>query len=129
MVKSSYERFVDFLNDYEGIINQVAADPSVMYVAAEIKDLRYQKSGGIREVGTLDAIHLASALALINTFGVPLAAFHIFDDGKGKSTNGKAVPLLSYEEWCESCSADPSARQVIALRRTKPDHPNPRLFK
>lgn len=129
MVKSSYGSFTDFLSDYEGIIIQIAADPSVMHVAAEIKDLRYHKSGGIREVGTPDAIHLASALALINTYEVSLTAFHTFDNGKGKGTLGKAVPLLSYEEWCSSCSSDPSARQVMALYRIKPNHPNPRLFK
>ena len=63
-MKSEYGSFMDFLRDYEGIIVQVAADPPVMGVAAEIKNLRYEKTGGVREVGTPDAIHLASALAL-----------------------------------------------------------------
>lgn len=128
LVRSNYGSFTEFLNDYEGIVVQVAADPPIMRVAAEIKNLRYQKSGGVREVGTPDAIHLASALALGDTYGVSLTAFHNFDSGKGKGTEGRAVPLLSYEDWCGGCSNDPVAKRVIALRRMRPDHPNPRLF-
>jgi predicted nucleic acid-binding protein len=129
LVKSHYGSFTDFLRDYEGIIVQVAADPAVMVLAAEIKNLHYEKTGGVRDVGTPDAIHLASALSLDSVYEVRLTAFHTFDNGKGKSANGKAVPLLSYEEWCGACRSEPAAQRVISLQRTRPVHPNPRLFK
>lgn len=95
MVKSSYGSFTDFLSDYEGIIIQIAADPSVMHVAAEIKDLRYHKSGGIREVGTPDAIHLASACLDQHVRGVSYSFPHLRQrEGQGYAWQGRAATLL-----------------------------------
>lgn len=129
LVNSTYGTFTDFLNEYQGAIIQVSADPNVMQIASEIKSLSYSKTGSKkREIGTADAIHLASALALRDTFGVTLSAFHTFDNGGSKGIDGKSVPLLSYEDWCENCLNDPVAQKVIWLPRKKPDHPNPRLF-
>jgi hypothetical protein len=125
---STYGNFSDFLNDYSGSIRQVIADPNVMLLASAIRGLTYTKTGGIREIGTPDAIHLASAIVMERNYGVPVTGFHTFDDGKRKALEGgKAVPLPSYETWCESCLNDPIAKRVIALKRSRPDHPNPKL--
>jgi predicted nucleic acid-binding protein len=125
---TEYGTFNDFLDDYNGSIIQIGADPVVMTLAAHIRGLIYTKQGGKREVGTPDAIHLASALVLTAEYHVPLTAFHTFDNGKNKGLEGgKAVSLLAYETWCESCRDDPVAKRIIAMARTKPIHPNPRL--
>jgi predicted nucleic acid-binding protein len=127
LVNSSYGNFSDFLADFGGAIRQVSADPNVMMLASAIRGLTYAKSGGTREVGTPDAIHLASALVLQSNYGVRITSFHTFDDGKSSGLRGKSVPLLSYETWCESCASDPIAQRVIALTRSRPDHPTPKL--
>ena len=127
MLASKYGDFNEFLADYAGAITPIGADPNVMATAAEIKNLAYAKTGGRREVGTLDAVHLASALALIDVYEVPLTAFHTFDDGNSKGLEGKAVPLLSFETWCEECIGDPVAQRVIGSARKRPDHPFPKL--
>jgi predicted nucleic acid-binding protein len=127
LVNSKYGSFGDFLNDFGGSIRQVIADPNVMILASAIRGLTYTKTGGNREMGTPDAIHLASALVLESNYGVQVNAFHTFDNGKSRGLEGRSVPLLSYEEWCGSCANDPIAKRVIALKRDRPEHPSPRL--
>lgn len=127
LVSSTYGSFADFLSEFGGSIRQVGADPNVMMLASAIRGLAYTKSGGSREIGTPDAIHLASALVLEGTYGVPISAFHTFDDGKKRGLEGRSVPLLSYETWCDSCDTDLTAKRIIELKRTRPDHPNPKL--
>ena len=127
MLASPCGDFNEFLADYAGAITTISADPNVMSIAAEIKNLAYTKTDGSREVGTLDAVHLASALTLIDEYGVQITAFRTFDNGKGKGPDGKAVPLLSYHEWCEGIWSDPIVMKVTALARKRPDHPFPKL--
>ncbi len=126
---NEYGTFTDFLKDYSGAIIQVGADPNVMTLASEIKGITHLKGkDGRREVGTLDAIHLASALCLSADYGVPIQAFHTFDTGKSKTLEGgRAMPLLGYETWCVGMETDPVASRIIALNRCKPEHLNPRL--
>ena len=130
LTSDKYGTFSEFLADYEGAIVQVGADPIIMATAAELRNLTYTKGpDGDRPLGTLDAIHLASALALIGSFEVPLTAFHTFDNGKSRDIElrTKTVPLITFETWCESCGDDPLAKRVMAMKRSKPDHPDPRL--
>lgn len=127
LVNSAYGSFNDFLNDYGGAIRQVTADPNVMLLASAIRGLTYTKTGGNREMGTPDAIHLASALVLESNYDVPISGFHTFDNGGSRGLEGRSVPLLSYETWCESCANDPIAKRIITLKRGRPDHPNPKL--
>ena len=94
-----------------------------MRLASELRSVIYTKTGGERRLHTPDAIHLASALALTETYGVELEAFHTFDSGKRRDPEGKGVPLLGFETWCEQCKTDPVARRVIEMSRTKPVHP------
>ena len=59
----------------------MGADPDVLMLASEIKDVVHTKGPtGRREVRTLYAIHLASALTLSAAYGVPITAFHTFDN-------------------------------------------------
>lgn len=67
-----------------------------MALAAAIKNLTYTKNGGTREVGTANPVHLASALALMDEYGMPLTTSHTFANGEGKGPDSRAVPLLSY---------------------------------
>src|SRR4051794_26197064 len=72
---------------------------------------------------------LASAVHLVQAFSVNLDHFHTYDDGKKRGPDGRSVPLLSYQDWCEGFTADQMrlAKPVVDLDRCRPIHPNPRL--
>ena len=128
MRSSGYGTFVDFLNDFAGAVIQITADPPIMAMAAELHGHQYSKTGGKRTLGTPDAIHLASAIALQETYGVKLESFHTFDNGGQRGIGGKSTPLLDFHDWCEGISQDALVQKVIALPRSKPLHPEPRML-
>lgn len=115
-------RFSDFLRDFKDAVIPLQADVNIMSLAAEMRSLPFSKSGTPRTLGTPDAIHLASAIVLMDTFGVQIEAFHTFDKG-GKG----GVPLIGFETWCERCADDPLAKKVIDLKRVPPEHPSKRI--
>jgi hypothetical protein len=62
--------------------------------------------------------------------GVKIDFFHTFDDGKRRDpVDGKMVPLISYENWCEGFTPQQLAvaKPVLDLNRRKPIHPSPTL--
>jgi hypothetical protein len=68
-----------------------------------LRSLTYTKTGGVRKLHTPDAIHLASAPALVESYGIgELEAFHTFDGGKSRGIDGPGTPLLGFETWYES---------------------------
>jgi len=127
MTKSSFGTFSEFLRDYSSAVVQVTPDPVVMGLASQIRSVQYQRGNGKRKLATPDAIHLASAVCLRDIYKVPLTAFHTFDNGKGKGPDGKSVPLLDYDLWCEGVEHEPTAQKVLSLSRVRPEHPTPRL--
>lgn len=128
MKPGAYPDFSAFLRDFRGAVVPIAPDPNIMAVASELRSLIYTKTSGERKLHTPDAIHLASALALVESYGIgELTAFHTFDDGKARGPDGKGVPLLSFETWCEACAGDPLAQKIIKMKRMKPLHPTKKL--
>jgi predicted nucleic acid-binding protein len=125
LVKSQFSSFNTFLADFRSSIIPVDPDPNIMIVAGHLRGMDYTKSGGKRPLATPDAIHIATALALIDTYRVPLDALHTFDRG----TNGTDMPIIGYETWCEKCGQDDIVKKVIGLKREPPQHPTPRLMK
>jgi hypothetical protein len=102
-----------------------------MNLAAQLKDLPYKKgNSGKRRLGTPDAIMFASCLTAQDVLGVKIDFFHTFDDGKKRGPDGKGIPLISYEDWCEGFNNDQMrvADRVIKLNRRKPIHPRPDMF-
>ena len=107
-----------------GGIVPTTPDPNTMRTASELRSLIYSKTNGTRKLHTPDAIHLATAITLMDTYGVHLDKFHTFDTGKKRDPDeGKGVPLLGYDLWCEKCADDPLARKIIDLEREQPQHP------
>jgi hypothetical protein len=119
--------FDQFMTLWGGGIVPLSPGPNTMRLASELRSLIYSKTGGERRLHTVDAIHLASALTLIDDYGVELEAFHTFDKGGKRDPEGKGVPLVGYQDWCEECADDPLARRIIDMTRTNPIHPNRRL--
>lgn len=131
LVRSEHGTFNDFLADFRSQIITVGNDPNIGALSAELKDLPYKKNNSTKRILTTgDAIMLATALELELTYKVKLDAFHTFDNGKGPRSpeGGKAIPMLTYEEWCEGIESDPLASRVIQLNRCTPVHPSPTMF-
>jgi len=122
MVKSN-DTFNAFLRSFRSAIVPIDPNPNIMITAGHLRGFTYTKNGGNRRLGTPDAIHLATALALQDSFRVPLDALHTFDRGM----NGKAAPIIGLEDWCDGCKDDEVVRKVIALKREPPLHRVPRL--
>ena len=121
--------FEEFLRDFQGAVTAIDPTPNVMQLSGRLRDLPYRKGVSTgRKLGTPDAILLASAIHVVEAYGVKLDAFHTFDGGGKKDLDGsKSVPILGYETWCEGFNDDQMAfaRRVIELPRKKPDHPQP----
>lgn len=129
-MKAGSGSFQDFVDDFQGDIVIVDASPNVTQMAGRLRDLPYRKGASAnRRLGTPDAIMLASCLYLIQALGIRVTAFHTFDDGRRRGPEGRSVPLLSYQEWCEGFSAGQMriAKPVIDLARVRPIHPSPAL--
>lgn len=127
---TTHGSFNDFLASFRGAIIPADPNPITMLKASHLRGMTYKKTNGHRKLATPDAIHIATALTLIDTFGVPLNCFHTFDAGGGKGgEDGPGLPILGYEEWCGECGDDEMVKRVIAMNREKPVHPTPRLMK
>jgi predicted nucleic acid-binding protein len=122
--------FHQFIDDLQGAVVLSDPTPNVMIAAARLRDLPYSKGNSRgRRLGTADAIMLASCLNIVEALGVKIDLFHTFDDGKKRGPEGKMVPLISYEDWCENFSPSQMtvAKPVIDLNRRRPVHPTPTL--
>lgn len=131
IAKSEYGTFHDFLGDFRSQVITIGNDPNIGALYGELKDLAYKKGTSTRRILTTgDAIMLATALEMKSAYNVNIDAFHTFDNGGGARSpeGGKAIPMLTYEEWCEGIEDEPLARRVIELKRCKPIHPSPKMF-
>lgn len=123
--------FQDFIDDFQGAVVVVSPSPNVMLAAGRLRDLPYKKGNSPgRRLSTPDAIMLASCLDVMDAMRVKIDFFHTFDDGKKRGPEGKMVPLISYEDWCEGFTPEQMTRTkpVLDLNRRRPVHPAPNLF-
>lgn len=130
MGNGGFSDFTHFTSDFEGSVILVDPNPNIMALAGRLRDLPYKKGTSTsRKLDTPDAITLATALYLQNALGIELDAFHTFDNGKKKGPEGKCVPILSFEEWCQDFDGHNTslASEVIDLPRRRPIHSSPNL--
>ncbi len=131
ITKPDVGSFQEFIDDLQGAVILTTPTPNIMHATAKLKDLPYRKGNSTgRRLATPDAIMLASCADLVNVHGVKIDFFHTYDDGKKRDpVNGRMVPLISYEEWCEGFTPQQLAvaKPVIDLNRRKPIHPTPTL--
>ena len=122
---SRWETFNDFVNSLKQMVNVIDPSPNICTTAGKLKDYRYSKSGSTKRVLTTgDAIMLATAIVLQREpYNIQIEAFHTFDNGRGKGVEGKAVPLLSFEEWVNEDDPPELIQDVIDLNRCKPEIP------
>jgi hypothetical protein len=63
--------------------------PNIMILAGQLKDLKYTKNNTKgRQLGTPDAIMLASCVYLRDVLGVDVHHFHTYDNGKSRGIDG-----------------------------------------
>jgi hypothetical protein len=123
--KRHHRSIDDFMGDMRNAVRLIDPNPNIMMAAGRLKDCRSTnpaKDGKAtpRVIGTADAIHLATCLYLRDTMGVSGIVFHTFDDGKGKTWEGKCVPLLSFEKWFPEKDRPSCIKDVCSLERLKP---------
>ncbi len=105
--------------------------PDIMSLAGYLRDQRYRHVDGpenkaaTRQLSLGDSIHLATAVALKEEFGVQNLSLHTFDEGKKRDgeSGKKTVPIIGFQNWCRDCQNDEEIQKVISLQRTKPVHP------
>lgn len=125
-----YKNFVEFSEDMKGAFRPIGPSPDIMMATSVIRDFPYPhpRNGKSRSLGTADGLHLMTCLFAKETLGLDDMVFHTFDDGGGRNWEGKCVPLLSFQEWCSGIPANPYTDKICQIPRTRPEHPNPRLF-
>ena len=109
----------------------VDTSPDIMSLAGHLRDQQYRHIDGpddkaaTRHLSLGDSIHLATAVALREEFGVQSLGLHTFDEGKKRDgeTGKKTVPIIGFHNWCRNCADDEEVQKVISLAKTKPVHP------
>ena len=105
--------------------------PDIMSLAGYLRDREYKQVDGpedkaaSRVLGLGDAIHLATAVALREEFGVQSLSLHTFDEGKRKDgeIGKRTVPIIGFHNWCRNTNDDEEIQKVLSIPRTKPVHP------
>lgn len=131
--KTNFSSVREFFDDLRKGVSLIDPNPNIMIFAGQLKDNEATNPSGDgaapkRVIGTADAIHLATCLFLRDSMGVKDIVFHTFDDGKGKTWEGKCVPLLSFERWFPEQARSKPIESVCGLTRIRPLHPVPTLF-
>ncbi|MCF6367246.1 type II toxin-antitoxin system VapC family toxin [Rhizobium halophilum] len=128
LVAAGIGTFDDFLRDFGGSVIPISPDPEMMALASHLRSLLYSDGTTFRKLATPDAIHLATAIMLPETYGVTLNEFHTFDEGKRRGAGDKGLPLIGMEHWIEDCKDDPWIKKALSLARKRPEHPTPELL-
>jgi len=126
--QKGYGSIDEFLKDCSGVFVALDPMPEVMKQSAILKDLSFKHATKQpRVIGTPDAIQLLTCLFVREHMGLPDTVFHTFDDGGGKTWEGKGVPILSLAEWTIGIEGHPLIAKLLAMPRTQPAHPTPKL--
>jgi hypothetical protein len=121
----------DFLDDMGSACIPIEPNPNVMISVGELrsaKSVNPAPGGNSRPIATPDAIVMMSAVYAREALGINDIVLHSTDEGKGKGWAGKAVPIVGFENWFPEGSRTERVKQVCALPRIKPLHPEPQLL-
>lgn len=122
---------IQVLSAISGSFIMVDTSPDIMSLAGHLRDQHYRHIDGpenraaTRPLSVGDSIHLATAVALREEFGVQNLTVHSFDEGKRRDTEEgkKTVPMIGYESWIRDCANDEWVQKVVSIERKKPEHP------
>ncbi|MGH2510246.1 MAG: type II toxin-antitoxin system VapC family toxin, partial [Ktedonobacteraceae bacterium] len=104
--KTGFGTAAEFMSDLGSAFAPFDPNPNILSYAGALRDHEPVNLGNpksdkpaTRSIGTPDAIHLATCLYLRDVAGVSDIVFHTFDEGKGKTWEGKCVPIIGFEKW------------------------------
>ncbi|MFC3442174.1 type II toxin-antitoxin system VapC family toxin [Sphingobium rhizovicinum] len=122
----------DFFEDMGSACIPIEPNPNIMISVAELRSVKSTNPGNPsasgRVIATPDAIVLMSCVFARDAMGLTDIVLHSTDEGKGKGWAGKAIPIIGFENWYPEQSRTDRIRQVCALPREKPNHPEPDMF-
>jgi len=128
LIRGGYPSMSRFLEDMKGAFNMIAPTPDILGKTAVLKDRKYiHARKAPREISTTDAIHLLTCLHVQEDLDYTDIIFHTFDNGGGKTWEGRCVPLLTFEEWIGGAGNIPLIGKIAAMKRQLPNHPTPHL--
>lgn len=131
IVNLAAESPVQIINRLCSFATMIDTSPDIMSLAGVLKDKRYvcgtdheNAAERARPLSTGDAIQLAAAIDLRESWGVQGLEFHTFDEGKrsSKEDGGRTVPMIQFHNWCKGLESDPEVNLVKEMKRTKPIH-------
>lgn len=130
---AGYESVAKFVADLGRAFYPIDPNPNIMVAAGELRDATPTNPSDAttenqRVIGTADAIHLMTCLYIRDVMGVNDIVFHTFDEGKGKTWEGKCVPLLGFGRWFPEATRTPRVQEVCGLALTKPLYPQLDIF-
>ncbi|MER8517969.1 hypothetical protein NKI48_16460 [Mesorhizobium sp. M0644] len=119
-----FKSALDFFEDLGPRFVQIEANPNVMVWAGELRDSQstnpYPKATTTRVFSTPDAIQLMTCIYARDVLDVKDIVFQTLDQGKGKTWEGKCIPLLGIEEWFPEPTRTERLKTVCGLTRQKP---------
>lgn len=125
-----YRSIREFFADLGGSFEPIDPNPNILMAVGELRSARSvnpDPRGNTRAIGTADAVMLMSALFTRDVLGVENLEFHSFDEGSGKSWEGKCVPLVGFDKWFPVPNRTPRVVEVCGLAKRLPVHPEPLL--
>jgi hypothetical protein len=129
---SKFGSIQDFFADMGSACLPVEPNPNIMMAVSELRSAKSTnpsdpKIAG-RIIATPDAIVMMTAAYTRDTLGVGDLILQSTDEGKGKSWAGKTVPIVGFEKWYPEATRTDRVKEICALPREKPNHPEPDLF-
>jgi predicted nucleic acid-binding protein len=125
--QQNYGSVLAFFDSWRSAFIPIDPTPNVFIAAGELRNVDptnpSDPTARLRILGTADSIHLATCLHVRDTLSISDIVFHTFDDGKGKTWEGRCVPLLSFERWYPPSTRTNLIQDVCDLPRTVPAYP------
>jgi predicted nucleic acid-binding protein len=123
----------DFFQDLGSAVATIDPNPNIMIAAGELRDAEPTNPSDVtttnkRSIGIADAIHLETCLYLRDVLNIKDIEFQTFDAGKGRTWEGRCVPLLGFERWFPEATRTKRVRDVCGLTRKLPQSSQPNLF-
>jgi len=124
------DNFDGFLDDLSAAFTPVTVDVNIARMAGELRAVQPVNHQGNtsakpRILQTPDAIQIATALYVRDAYGFADIELHSFDMGRGKTPEGRPVPIVGFEKWYPADLRNDTIKAACDLKKSKPAHPNP----
>ena len=132
-IGKKHSRIEEFFADMGSAFIPHEPNPNIMIFAGRLRHAEPTNpqpsgpQGNGRALGAADAIHLATAVYLKEAYKLDKLIIHSFDEGRGKTYDGRCVPIVGFERWYPEMKRTPEVQKVCSIPKLKPQHPSPDL--